>query len=115
MNDRLLTGVRRVIFLKIAENPRITQAHLCSFTRARGGEINRLNHHLMGLESEGFIEIIFRGKQGQYQFQITRDKGRKMLKYLQKSMLKELKKAGFNEPPSSFSELETPLMIDTFS
>ncbi|NER31423.1 MAG: hypothetical protein F6J89_28350 [Symploca sp. SIO1C4] len=85
MNDKLLTGVRKILFLTIANNPRITQTQLCALSFSRGGDVHRLNHHLMGLESEGFIRVTHRGKRGQFRYTITKSKGKQMLKYLQQS------------------------------
>lgn len=79
MNNKLLTGVRKTIFLIIAEHPHISQAQLCAYTVARGGKVHRLNHHLMGLEDEGFIQIVQRGKRGQFRYKITKSKGKRML------------------------------------
>jgi hypothetical protein len=83
MNNKKLTGMRKILFLKIAESPNISQSQLCSYSRLRGGELTRINHHLMGLESEGFIQVVNRGNRGQYKYKITADKGRKMWSYLQ--------------------------------
>jgi predicted transcriptional regulator len=83
MNNKLLTGARRALFLEIAKHRQISQSQLCALSYARGGDIQRLNHHLMGLEHEGFIEIVHRGKRGKYQYRITKGKGEKMLQYLQ--------------------------------
>lgn len=82
--NKPLTGVRKVLFLKIAESPNISQSQLCAYSRLRGGEVMRINHHLMGLESEGLIKVVARGKRGRYRYQITSGKGKKMLRYLQK-------------------------------
>jgi len=85
MNNKLLTGARKILFLEIAKHRQISQAQLCALTCARGGDIQRLNHHLMGLEHEGFIEIVHRGKRGKYQYRITKGKGEKMREYLWES------------------------------
>ena len=91
MNDKLLTGVRKNLFLIIAKFPGISLAELCSFSWARGGEMVRINHHLMGLESEGFIQVLERGKRGDYKFAIKKGKGARMHRYL-------LKVGGLEDP-----------------
>lgn len=86
MNDKLLTGARKQLFLLVSENPGITQAKLCAFSRARGGEIHRINHHLTGLESEGFIRVTRHRSRGKFQYQITKGKGNQMLQFLREVM-----------------------------
>jgi hypothetical protein len=87
MNTKILTGVRQKLFLIIAQYTEISQSELCGFSWASGGELIRINHHLMGLESEGFIELTERGKRGDYKYKIARGKGERMLKSLQKTCL----------------------------
>jgi hypothetical protein len=83
MNNKLLTGNRQLLFLTIAENPGICRSQLCAKSRARGGELARINHNLVGLIDEGFIQVTCHHQPGRYQYKITRSKGRQMLKYLQ--------------------------------
>ena len=78
-----LTGIRKILFSKIATCPNISLSQLCGFSYLRGGDIIRINHHLMGLESEGLIKIVIRGKRGSYRYQITAGKGQRMWNYLQ--------------------------------
>ncbi|WP_419547663.1 hypothetical protein [Microcystis sp.] len=78
-----LTGSKRFLFLQIARYPDIAQSSLCACSRFRGGEVTRVNHHLIGLESEGFIKVAARGKRGSYRYRITTGKGEKMLRSLQ--------------------------------
>lgn len=85
MNNKLLTGVRRLLFVIIARQPGITSAHLCAYSSARGGHLSRINHHLSGLIDEGFIYAAFRNQHGQSHYQITSRKGKRMLKYLQQA------------------------------
>lgn len=87
MNNKLLTGVRRLLFIIIARQPGITSAQLCAYSSARGGHLSRLNHHLSGLIDEEFIYMAFRNKRGQSHYQITKHKGKRMLKYLQQAGL----------------------------
>ena len=82
MNTSILTGVRKKLFLLIAESPGISQSELCSLSWSRGGELIRINHHLMGLENEGFINLIEKGRPGHYKYRISNSKGKKMLKSL---------------------------------
>lgn len=82
MNTNILTGVRKKLFLLIAKSPGISQSELCSFSWSRGGGLIRINHHLMGLENEGFINLIEKGKPGDYKYKISHGKGEKMLKSL---------------------------------
>ncbi|MEB3826260.1 hypothetical protein [Phormidium sp. CCY1219] len=77
-----LTGTRRSLFLAVARQPGITSAQLCAQSCARGGELSRIKHHLAGLIDEGFIAISFRNKRGKSHYQITKSKGKRMLKYL---------------------------------
>ncbi|WP_199249806.1 helix-turn-helix transcriptional regulator [[Phormidium] sp. ETS-05] len=81
MNNKLLTGTRRELFILIAEQPGITPKQLCGYSWSRGGNIHRINHHLSGLLDEGFIAVTMRKKSPHYQ--ITDSKGQRMLKYLQ--------------------------------
>lgn len=83
MNLKLLTGVRKLLFLTILKNPGITKAQLCAFSQARGGNLQRIGHHLMGLESEGFIEASYVKKQGKFGYFIAKGKGKRMLESLQ--------------------------------
>jgi hypothetical protein len=82
MNTKILTGARQKLFLIIAESREISQSELCAFSFLRGGELTRITHHLMGLEDEGFIELVESSKQGDYKFKIARGKGERMLKSL---------------------------------
>ncbi|HIK13501.1 MAG TPA: hypothetical protein IGS52_25120 [Oscillatoriaceae cyanobacterium M33_DOE_052] len=81
MNNKLLTGTRRELFIIIAQQPGITPRQLCSYSSSRGGNIHRINHHLSGLLDEAFIAVTMRKKSPHYQ--ITPSKGQRMLKYLQ--------------------------------
>lgn len=85
MNDKLLTGARKQLFLLVAETPLISKADLCAFSWARGGNIQRINHHLCGLLSEGFIRVAHCGKRGKSVYCITKGKGEQMLKFLQQA------------------------------
>jgi predicted transcriptional regulator len=83
VQNRLLTGTRKALFLEIARQPGITTAQLCAYSCARGGSLQRINHHLAGLIDEGFICTSFRDRRGKSHYQITKSKGKRMLKYLQ--------------------------------
>ncbi|WP_254566698.1 hypothetical protein [Oscillatoria sp. HE19RPO] len=83
VQNKLLTGTRKLLFLQIAQQPGITSAQLCSNSCARGGNLSRINHHLAGLIDEGFIAISSRNKRGKSHYQITSNKGKRMLQYLQ--------------------------------
>ncbi|MBO0349331.1 hypothetical protein J0895_09465 [Phormidium pseudopriestleyi FRX01] len=87
MQNKLLTGTRKLLFLKIAQQPGITSAQFCSDSCARGGQLSRINHHLAGLIDEGFICISSRNKRSKSHYQITSTKGKRMLKYLQATQL----------------------------
>ena len=84
MSNCILTNVRKELFLIIANNPGITLKEICKFSFCRGGTLSRINHHLMGLENEKFIEIIKWGKSKTLTFKITKIKGQQMLKLLGK-------------------------------
>ncbi|MCT7992427.1 hypothetical protein [Laspinema olomoucense] len=83
MQNKLLTGTRKLLFLQIAQQPGITSAQLCSNSCARGGNLSRINHHLAGLIDEGFICTSSRNKRGKSNYQITSTKGKRMLQFLQ--------------------------------
>ena len=82
MNTQLLNGVRRKLLLLIAERPGISQAELCGFSWASGGELIRINHHLRGLKDEGWIQLIEQGGRGRSKYKIARGKGERMVKSL---------------------------------
>lgn len=84
MNNYILTSVRKDLFIIIAQNPGITLTELCKFSMQRGGSLYRINHHLMGLENEKYIEIIKGGKSKIMSFKVTKSKGQQMLKALSK-------------------------------
>lgn len=79
----LLTGNRKEIFIRICKNPGISLKELCKYSIKRGGNISRINHHLLGLESEGFIEFNGGKSAKNSTFTISKGKGRKMLDLLQ--------------------------------
>ena len=109
MNDKLLTGNRKALFLSIAQNPGISQAQLCASSYASGGELHRINHHLMGLESEGLIVAVFRGKRGQFRYRIAKGKGEKMLHYLQIGQVRSAKsKPAKINPPDNWDSVPKP-------
>jgi hypothetical protein len=87
VQNKLLTGTRKLLFLQIAQQPGITCAQLCSNSCARGGNLSRINHHLAGLIDEGFIGISSRNKRGKSHYQITSTKGKRMLQFLQMAQL----------------------------
>ncbi|WP_017296111.1 hypothetical protein [Geminocystis herdmanii] len=89
--NHILTGNRKEIFLIIAEYPHISIGDLCKFSILRDGGLYRINHHLMGLESEKFIEISGIAKRGGYKFKISSGKGERMLKKLKKTRKNERK------------------------
>lgn len=84
MNTSPLTGVRKALFLAIAQNPSVSKQKLCAYSRFRGGDLTRIGHHLIGLESEGFIFIVSTGKGGNWKYKITSGKGIRMLEALRK-------------------------------
>lgn len=77
---KLLTNNRRIIFLAIANAGRITKSQLCQYSIFRGGNINRIPHHLMGLHSEGYIDMS-KIKSNDCLFSVSK-KGAKMLALL---------------------------------
>ena len=77
-----LTNSRKLIFIEIANAGKITKSKLCSKSYHRGGSITRIPHHLMGLESEGYIEYkVVKGVKD-LEFQISKSKGSRMLDLL---------------------------------
>lgn len=77
-----LTNNRKSLFLEIAKAGKISKSRLCSMSYQRGGGITRIPHHLMGLESEGYIEYkIIRGVKD-LEFQVSKSKGARMLELL---------------------------------
>lgn len=54
---KVLTNNRKTIFLTIAKARQITKSELCQYSISRGGSMSRIPHHLIGLESEGYIKI----------------------------------------------------------
>lgn len=101
MNDKLLTGNRKALFLAIVQNPGITKAELCAMSCASGGDLSRIDHHLMGLASEGLIVTTFRGKRGRGTYCIAKGKGERMLRYLQKQQQKQKSKQAIANPAAN--------------
>ncbi|WP_373545655.1 hypothetical protein [Chamaesiphon sp.] len=77
-----LTNSRRSIFLEVANAKEgITKSKLCQHSVYRGGSINRIPHHLVGLQEEGYIKVT-RSCRKEYLFNISK-KGARMLAILQ--------------------------------
>ena len=77
---KVLTNNRKTIFLTIANARQITKSELCQYSISRGGNMSRIPHHLMGLESEAYIEIV-KFMKNDCLFGITK-KGQRMLSSL---------------------------------
>ncbi|ELS04290.1 hypothetical protein Xen7305DRAFT_00040190 [Xenococcus sp. PCC 7305] len=82
MNTAALTGVKKSLFLMVAQHPGITKKDLCAYSFYRGGKLSRINHHLKGLENRGYILSFLEGKKSKYHYMIAKDKGEKMLETL---------------------------------
>jgi predicted transcriptional regulator len=77
---KVLTNNRKTIFLEIANAKQITKSELCQYSISRGGNLSRIPHHLMGLESENYISMT-KSTKNDCSFSITK-KGQRMLSVL---------------------------------
>jgi hypothetical protein len=78
-----LTNSRKSILLAVANAGEITKSKLCHYSRCRGGNIARIPHHLIGLESEGYIEMCMTSNRD-HSFSLSK-KGIKMARLLEGS------------------------------